>query len=238
MTRLRSGSGTSPVSASVRERDLPAHVVVYYVIALALYMRSSYREVLRCLLEGVQWLLDPSVTVKVAGKSGTAEFGTRDKKGRLVTDLQPGEVEVLEDGVPQKVEQMKFVRLTGQRPDGDETSLEIRSQEQAEAEWKSKLETYEKSKKTLRVKDFDEAIALANDSSYGLAASLYTENVHTAHRVARALKAGTVSVNCYSEGDITTPFGGFKQSGFAGRDKSIWAHEQYTELKTIWMQLA
>ena len=48
--------------ASVRERDLPAHVVVYYVIALALYMRSSYREVLRCLLEGVQWLLDPSVS--------------------------------------------------------------------------------------------------------------------------------------------------------------------------------
>ena len=51
--------------ASVRERDLPAHVVVYYVIALALYMRSSYREVLRCLLEGVQWLLDPSAAVKV-----------------------------------------------------------------------------------------------------------------------------------------------------------------------------
>ena len=47
--------------ASIRQRDLPAHVVVYYVIALALYMRSSYREVLRCLLEGVQWLMDPSV---------------------------------------------------------------------------------------------------------------------------------------------------------------------------------
>ena len=56
--------------ASVRERDLPAHVVVYYVIALALYMRSSYREVLRCLLEGVQWLMGPSAQVKVAGKSG------------------------------------------------------------------------------------------------------------------------------------------------------------------------
>jgi hypothetical protein len=47
--------------ASIRQRDLPAHVVVYYVIALALYMQSSYREVLRCLLEGVQWLIDPSV---------------------------------------------------------------------------------------------------------------------------------------------------------------------------------
>jgi len=56
--------------ASVRERDLPAHVVVYYVIALALYMRSSYREVLRCLLEGVQWLLDPSAKVLVAPSEG------------------------------------------------------------------------------------------------------------------------------------------------------------------------
>ena len=63
--------------ASVRERDLPAHVVVYYVIALALYMRSSYREVLRCLLEGVQWLLDPSVPLKVAGKSGISQARRR-----------------------------------------------------------------------------------------------------------------------------------------------------------------
>ena len=63
--------------ASIRERDLPAHVVVYYVIALALYMRSSYREVLRCLLEGVQWLLDPSMNVKVAGKSGISQARSR-----------------------------------------------------------------------------------------------------------------------------------------------------------------
>jgi Insertion element 4 transposase N-terminal/Transposase DDE domain len=62
---------------SVRERDLPAHVVVYYVIALALYMRSSYREVLRCLLEGVQWLLNPSAKVKVVGKSGISQARTR-----------------------------------------------------------------------------------------------------------------------------------------------------------------
>jgi hypothetical protein len=64
-------------TASVRQRDLPAHVMVYYVIALALYMQSSYREVLRCLLEGVQWLLDPSTTVKVAGKSGISQARTR-----------------------------------------------------------------------------------------------------------------------------------------------------------------
>ena len=63
--------------ASIRERDLPAQVVVYYVIALALYMRSSYREVLRCLLEGVQWLLDPSVKVIVAGKSGISQARSR-----------------------------------------------------------------------------------------------------------------------------------------------------------------
>lgn len=63
--------------ASVRERDLPAHVVVYYVIALSLYMHSSYREVLRCLLEGVQWPLDPSVSVKVAGKSGISQARSR-----------------------------------------------------------------------------------------------------------------------------------------------------------------
>lgn len=62
---------------SRRQRDLPAHVVVYYVIALALYMQSSYREVLRCLLEGIQWLLDPRVQVKVAGKSGISQARTR-----------------------------------------------------------------------------------------------------------------------------------------------------------------
>jgi len=63
--------------ASVRQRDLPAQVVVYYVIALALYMQSSYREVLRCLLEAVQWLRDPSVGVRVAGKSGISQARTR-----------------------------------------------------------------------------------------------------------------------------------------------------------------
>jgi hypothetical protein len=63
--------------SSIRQRDLPAHVVVYYVIALALYMQSSYREVLRCLLEGIQWLRDPSATIKVAGKSGISQARSR-----------------------------------------------------------------------------------------------------------------------------------------------------------------
>ena len=63
--------------ASKRQRDLPAHVVVYYVIALALYMQCSYREVLRCLLEGIQWLTDPTAALKVAGKSGISQARTR-----------------------------------------------------------------------------------------------------------------------------------------------------------------
>lgn len=62
---------------SVRQRDLPAHVVIYYVIALALYMQSSYREVLRCLLEGIKWILGPDARLKVAGKSGISQARTR-----------------------------------------------------------------------------------------------------------------------------------------------------------------
>lgn len=84
--------------------------------------------------------------------------------------------------------------------------------------------------------DEAEAISLANDSTYGLAASLYTENVKRAHRVASAIRAGTVSVNAFSEGDITTPFGGYKQSGFGGRDNGEEALEQYLETKTIWFE--
>jgi len=83
----------------------------------------------------------------------------------------------------------------------------------------------------------DEAIELANATAYGLAATLYTCDVAKAHRYARMLDAGTVGVNNYSEGEISTPFGGFKQSGFGGRDNGIHAHEQYTELKTIWLDL-
>jgi hypothetical protein len=63
--------------SSIRQRDLPAHVVVYYVIALALYMQSSYREVLRCLLEGIQWLLGPGAAITVTGKSGISQARTR-----------------------------------------------------------------------------------------------------------------------------------------------------------------
>ena len=83
-----------------------------------------------------------------------------------------------------------------------------------------------------------EAIALANDTPYGLAASVYTGKLNRAIRVSRAIRAGTVTVNCFGEGDATTPFGGYKQSGFGGRDKSVFALDQYTELKTIWIDVA
>lgn len=90
----------------------------------------------------------------------------------------------------------------------------------------------------LTVDSFEEAIALANDSDYGLAASLFTSNVKRAMRGARMIQAGTVTVNCFGEGDITTPFGGYKQSGFGGRDNGVHAHDQYTELKTLWFDLS
>ncbi|MEL6649121.1 MAG: aldehyde dehydrogenase family protein, partial [Pseudomonadota bacterium] len=83
----------------------------------------------------------------------------------------------------------------------------------------------------------DEAIAIANDTAYGLAASVFTANTRKAIRAARDIKAGTVTVNCYGEGDSATPFGGYKQSGFGGRDNGIHAHDQFTEVKTIWIDL-
>ena len=89
----------------------------------------------------------------------------------------------------------------------------------------------------LTVETFDEAITLANDTEYGLAASIFTANAKKAIRGARAIRAGTVTVNAFGEGDITTPFGGFKASGFGGRDNGIHAHDQYTRVKTIWVDL-
>ncbi|WP_144141469.1 aldehyde dehydrogenase [Paraburkholderia sp. BCC1884] len=83
----------------------------------------------------------------------------------------------------------------------------------------------------------DEAIRIANDSEYGLAAAVWTSNLTTAHEVSRQLRAGTVWVNCYDEGgDMNFPFGGYKQSG-NGRDKSLHAMEKYTELKSTLVRL-
>ncbi|MNI75436.1 Aldehyde dehydrogenase PuuC [compost metagenome] len=82
----------------------------------------------------------------------------------------------------------------------------------------------------------EEAVRLANDSIFGLAASLWSDDLNRAHRVARQLKAGTVSVNTVDALDVAVPFGGGRQSGF-GRDLSLHAFDKYTQLKTTWFQL-
>jgi len=85
------------------------------------------------------------------------------------------------------------------------------------------------------VRDEDEAVRVAGDTAYGLAAAVWTGSLAAAHRVSRRLKAGTVWVNCYEEGDMNVPFGGVKLSG-SGRDKSAHALDEYTDLKTTWIQ--
>ena len=67
---------------------------------------------------------------------------------------------------------------------------------------------------------------------------MFSANTRRALRAAREIRAGTVTVNCYGEGDAATPFGGYKQSGFGGRDNGLAAHDQYTEIKTIWIDLS
>ena len=84
-------------------------------------------------------------------------------------------------------------------------------------------------------RDAEEAVRIANDSIYGLAGAVWCNNINVAHKVAAAVRVGTMGINNYFGGDITVPFGGFKQSG-NGRDKSMHAFDDYTELKTTWIE--
>jgi len=83
----------------------------------------------------------------------------------------------------------------------------------------------------------EDALRIANDTDYGLAATVWGRDLDDVLFLARRIKAGTIAVNGYSEGDISTPFGGYKESGFGGRDNGLEAFEQYTETKTIWISL-
>ena len=82
----------------------------------------------------------------------------------------------------------------------------------------------------------EEAVSIANDTDYGLAAAVWSRDIGKAHRTAKRLRAGSVWVNHYDGGDMTAPFGGYKQSG-NGRDKSLHAFDKYTELKATWISL-
>jgi 4-guanidinobutyraldehyde dehydrogenase/NAD-dependent aldehyde dehydrogenase len=87
----------------------------------------------------------------------------------------------------------------------------------------------------ITAKDHLDAVRIANDSSFGLAASLWTNDLSRAHSIIRSLRAGSVWVNCFDGGDITMPFGGYKQSG-NGRDRSLHALDKYSELKSAWIE--
>jgi gamma-glutamyl-gamma-aminobutyraldehyde dehydrogenase len=82
----------------------------------------------------------------------------------------------------------------------------------------------------------DEAVRIANDTIYGLAAGIWTRDLTRAHRLIRDIEAGVIWVNCFDEGDMTQPFGGYKQSGNA-RDKCLESIRSYTQSKSAWIRL-
>ncbi|MEL7279817.1 MAG: aldehyde dehydrogenase [Pseudomonadota bacterium] len=130
---------------------------------------------------------------------------------------------------------LKGDALTGGKVDGN--FVEPTVYEVSKDDPRAREEIFGPVLSVIEVASQDEAIEIANDTEYGLAASVFTANFRRAIRAARDIRAGTVTVNCYGEGDISTPFGGYKQSGFGGRDNSTYAHDQFTETKTIWVDL-
>src|SRR5207244_11924723 len=85
-------------------------------------------------------------------------------------------------------------------------------------------------------KDENDAVLQGNDTAYGLAAGIWTRDVSKAHRVARALRAGTVWINCYNVFDPAAPFGGYKESGY-GRELGKYALDLYTQVKSVWLRI-
>ena len=83
----------------------------------------------------------------------------------------------------------------------------------------------------------EDAIAMANDTPYGLGAGIWTQNIQIAHRVAKAIRAGTVWVNNYRVISFASPFGGYKASGY-GRENGLEAIREYTQVKSVWIELA
>ena len=84
--------------------------------------------------------------------------------------------------------------------------------------------------------DIDDLVAMANDTCYGLSAGIWTQNLTMAHKIAAAIRAGTIWINCYNLTDPASPFGGYKQSGW-GREMGRGALELYTETKSVWVNL-
>lgn len=125
-----------------------------------------------------------------------------------------------------------YLNETGDGPFVSPTVFEVEADDQ-----RARNEIFGPVLCVITVASNDEAVQVANDTDYGLTASLFSAGSRSAIRAARDIRAGTITVNCYGEGNIATPFGGYKQSGFGGRDNGLHAHNQYTEIKTIWIDL-